>query len=49
MKEDELIGKKVQDYNLDDNNNLICLILEDGIEIQPGITKTGEFCLKIYE
>lgn len=49
MKEDELIGKLVKDYRLNDDDRLICVILEDGTEIQPGLTKSGEYCLQISE
>jgi hypothetical protein len=46
MKEDELIGKLVKDYRLGNNDLLICVILEDGTEIKPQMSRTGEYYLE---
>ncbi len=45
MKEDELVGKSVKDYRLNEEDQLVCLILEDGTEIKPNLSKGGEIYL----
>lgn len=46
MKEDELIGKLVKDYRLNDDALLVCVILEDGTEIRPQMSRGGEYYLE---
>ncbi len=45
MGEDELIGKLVKDYRLNEDDLLVCVILEDGTEIKPQLSKGGEVFL----
>ena len=49
MKEDELIGKLVKDYRLNEDEELVAIILEDGTEIQPSFSMIGNACLSIMD